>query len=180
MTKIIETERLILRAIVATDATDLFAMDRLPEVHKYLGNQPKLTLAAIEAEIKHIQRQYSENGIGRWAVIEKKSQQLIGWSGLKFYTQPMNQHCNFYELGYRFHPQAWGKGFATESARAWLAYGFDQMQLTEIFAITDARHEASQKVLTKVGFQYVETFMDEEDDPTTWYQIKLADRKKTD
>ncbi|MFK8102307.1 MAG: GNAT family N-acetyltransferase [Saprospiraceae bacterium] len=177
MTKIIETERLILREIVATDVTDLFAMDRLPEVHKYLGNQPKLNLTAVEEDIKHIQRQYAENGIGRWAVIEKKSQQLIGWSGLKFYTQPMNQHTNFYELGYRFHPQAWGKGFATESARAWLDHGFEQMQLTTIFAMTEPAHQASQKVLTKVGFQYIETFIDDEYGATTWYKINSADRK---
>lgn len=66
-----ETERLILRELVVMDATDIFEMDSDPEVHLYLGNNPITTLQQAEDGIQYINKQYTENGIGRWAVVEK-------------------------------------------------------------------------------------------------------------
>ena len=63
--------------------------------------------------------QYEENGIGRWAVIENKSGELIVWSGIKLIKEETNGYKDFYDLGYRLRPQFWVLGCATESAKAW-------------------------------------------------------------
>ena len=78
----IETDRLILREITADDAPAMFDLDSDPEVHRYLGNHPVLHIREIETIITHIRRQYAENGIGRWAVVDKETGEFAGWSGL--------------------------------------------------------------------------------------------------
>lgn len=59
--------------------------------------------------IDSIRRQYIENGIGRWAVIDKESNNFVGWSGLKLITAKINNHQNFYDLGYRLIKRYWGR-----------------------------------------------------------------------
>ncbi|WP_449401190.1 GNAT family N-acetyltransferase [Chryseobacterium wanjuense] len=55
-------------------------------------------------------------------LIEKESGLLIGWSGLKLLTQEINGYKNVYDLGYRFLPESWGKGYALEAAKASLDF----------------------------------------------------------
>ena len=167
----IETERLILRALSHTDAERLFLLDSNPEVMKYVG-QPVLTqIEETQEVIKFIRKQYEENGIGRWAVIEKKSGLLIGWCGLKLITYLINGHQNIYDLGYRFLPDFWGKGYATESAKAVLKYGFEEMNLDKIYAYADVNNTNSNKILKeKLGFEEKGSFVDG-DDNCFWYEL---------
>jgi RimJ/RimL family protein N-acetyltransferase len=125
---------------------------------------------AIPEMIVMLKVQYKENGIARWAVVDKMTYECIGWSGLKYFNQPLNNHNNFYELGYRFKRKHWGKGFATESSNAILDYGFANLNVDKIFAITDPKNVNSKKVLTKLGFDFKETF-DYEGDPTDWFEL---------
>jgi [ribosomal protein S5]-alanine N-acetyltransferase len=67
----IETERLILREIVPTDVDGLFELDSDPEVHRYLGNKTIDSREKIVELIEFIRKQYADNGIGRWAIIDK-------------------------------------------------------------------------------------------------------------
>ena len=154
----IETERLILRELQDGDLQAWHEMDSDPLVHKYLGNQPVKNFEEIESAFQFIRQQYAENGIGRWAAIEKKTGNFIGWSGLKFIREYENNHINFYDVGYRLDPKYWGKGYATESAKAAIAYGFTRMNLNEIFGMADIHNINSRKVLEKCGLKYVETF----------------------
>ena len=166
-----ETERLILRELEYTDENDLFEMDSVPEVHLFIENNPVKSIDEITKVIEMLKKQYKENGIARWAVIDKLTNECIGWSGLKYFNQPLNKHNNFYELGYRFKKKHWGKGFATESSIAILNYGFANLDVDKIFAITDPKNVNSKKVLTKLGFDFQETF-DYEGDPTDWFELK--------
>ena len=50
--------------------------------------------------------------------------------------ETINNHINFYDVGYRLAQKHWGKGYATESAKASLRYAFEEMNLTEVFGIT--------------------------------------------
>jgi [ribosomal protein S5]-alanine N-acetyltransferase len=165
-----ETERLLLREILPEDEAALFELDSDPEVHRYVGKRPVETLEQIKMVIAFIRQQYSDNGIGRWAVVEKSSGQFIGWAGLKLFTDEVNGIKDFYELGYRFMKKHWGKGYATEAAKAILAYGFEELELTAIYGMTDPENTASKKVLEKAGLKYVETF-DFAGEPTDWFVI---------
>ena len=155
----IETDRLILRELQKGDLQAWFEMDSDPAVHKYLGNNPVKNIEHIENAFQSIQQQYAENGIGRWAVIEKSSGDFMGWSGIKFMRQTVNGKIDFHEVGYRFLQKYWGKGYATESAKAAVRYGFEEMQLQEIYGITNVENINSKKVLEKCGLQLIETFV---------------------
>lgn len=154
----IETERLLLRELLPTDAEAMFEMDSNPEVHKYLGNNPVTDIEQVRGYIESIREQYSNNGIGRWAVVEKESGKVIGWAGLKFITEIENGHTHFYDVGYRLNQQYWGKGYATESANAAIKYGFEELGLTEIIGSANVENIKSRKALEKCGLTFVETF----------------------
>ena len=171
MKVVIETERLILRELEYTDEQDLYEMDSDPEVHLFIENNPVKSIEEITKVIEMLKAQYSENGIARWAVVDKLTNECVGWSGLKFFNKPLNNHNNFYELGFRFKKIHWGKGFATESSIAILDYGFKHLNIHSIYAITDPKNVNSKKVLNKLGFDLKETF-DYEGDPTDWFELK--------
>jgi len=157
--KIIETERLILREFLPSDDTDFFRMDADSRVHQYLGNTPTTSIEQSREIIANIRQQYVTNGIGRWATIEKSSGQFIGWSGLKFITEEENKHVHYYDVGYRLMPAFWGKGYATETCKTWLAHGFTTMGLQEIIGCAHEENIASRKALEKSGLTFVEKFM---------------------
>lgn len=154
-----ETDRLILRELLHTDAEDFFELDSDPAVHIYLGNNPIKSKEEAEDLIAKIRKQYIDYGIGRWAAIEKSSGKFIGWSGLKFINIPENGHVNFYDVGYRLIPRFWNKGYATESAMAAIKYGFEAIGMEEIIGTANVENKASRKALEKCGLQYVETFV---------------------
>jgi ribosomal-protein-alanine N-acetyltransferase len=96
----IETDRLLLREVVASDAQGLFELDSDPEVHKYLGNKPIKSIKEAEGTVEYIRSQYKNYGIGRWAVVDKKTNEFVGWSGLKYETE-VRKNAPYYDLGYR-------------------------------------------------------------------------------
>ena len=168
---VVETERLILREFLLTDAEAFFEMDSNPEVHRYLGNKPIRTIDEAITVIKNIRQQYIANGIGRWAAIEKLSGEFIGWSGLKFITEVENNHINFYDVGYRLAPNYWGKGYATESGKAALQYGFEQMDLKEIIGTANVENTKSRRALEKCGLKFIEKFSYKEEIICDWLKI---------
>ena len=170
MEKIIETERLILREVDYLDKEGLFDLDSKPEVHRYIGTKPLTQIDQALDVVRLLQSQYKKNGIGRWAVIDKLSQEFLGWSGLKLWNEPLNNHCGVYELGYRFIPKYWGKGYATESAQAWVDYAFEVLNVNTLYAITDPENTNSKQVLRKVGFLEGALF-DFEGEQTSWFEL---------
>lgn len=170
----IETERLIIRALLPTDIEGIFALDSDPEVHQYLGNQPVQTKEQAAEVLAFIRQQYVTNGIARWAIIDKETQDFIGWTGFKYITDVTNSHQNYYDLGYRLRKKYWGKGIATESAIACLDYGFNQLDFKEVFAMADCANVGSNTILTKLGFTRKEAF-DFEGTLHNWYHLDKKD-----
>lgn len=166
----VETERLYLRELEISDAEAMFEIDSAPEVHRYLGTKPLLHLSQVHEIIRNIRQQYELHGVGRWAVMHKQSNQFMGWSGLKMVTDTVNNHRQFYDLGFRFNQKYWGKGFATEAANAAIIYAFNTLKTEQVFATVHHAHIASQQVLRKVGMQLIESFADDED-LCYWYGI---------
>ncbi|WP_185145547.1 GNAT family N-acetyltransferase [Chryseobacterium shandongense] len=166
----LETERLILRKFEETDAERMFLMDSHPEVMKYIGMPPLTDIHETENSITMIRQQYKDHGVGRLAVIEKESRLLIGWSGLKFLTQKINGYNNVFDLGYRFLPEFWGKGYASESAKASLDFGFNGLKIDVIYAHAHSENQASNHVLKKLGFRKTGEFT-EPDGICFWYEL---------
>jgi len=75
--------------------------------------------------------------------------QFVGWAGLAYLPE-----FDEIDLGYRFLPEYWGLGIATEASRAILNYGFDQLELKKIIAIAMKEHKASIRVMQKVGMEF--------------------------
>lgn len=169
-----ETNRLILREVLPEDEDGFYELDSDPEVHKYIGSEPIDTIEQARETIRFIRQQYIDNGIGRWAIIEKSTNNFIGWTGLKLIRKEINNHINYYDLGYRLLKKYWGNGFATEAASASLNYGFNKLALMEVYADANIENVASNNVLTKVGLRFVETF-EKEGIINNWYQIKRID-----
>ena len=147
MTIFAETPRTILREITLDDVDGFYELDSNPEVHKYLGTEPVSSKEQIADIIQYLRQQYLDNGVGRWAVIERKSNQFLGWCGLKLVKEAMNHHINYYDLGYRFIPAYWGQGFATETALASLAYEFNTMNLQKIIATVHRDNAGSNAII---------------------------------
>ncbi len=165
----IETARLLLRPLEIQDVDGLFALDSNPNVHTYLGKNPVTSKDEIVKVISAIQKQYKENGIGRWAAIDKATNEFLGWAGLKL-ERNVNGRETFYDLGYRFREEFWGKGYATEAGKAWIAHGFEKMRLPEINAFVAAGNAASRHVLEKCGLVHTENF-EYDGEPECWYGI---------
>ena len=158
-----------MREIKEDDVQGIFDLDSDPEVHQYLGKKPIASLEDAASTIEYIRNQYKKDDIGRWAVIEKQSNEFVGWSGLK-YEREVREDMDYYDLGYRFRKKFWGKGYATESSLESLKYGFQVMGLKEIFAGAHIENIASNRVLQKVGFRHIETF-EYDRQPHHWYRI---------
>lgn len=181
MTVYLETKRLIMRELKGSDGKGMFELDSNQRVHKYLGNNPISTTAEAQDNIAFIIKQYKERGIGRFAVIEKYSGKFIGWSGLKFNTgdtETLGNKRDFYDIGYRFIPEFWGKGYATESAIASLKYGFEQLQLHTIYGAAAQENAASNSVLKKIGLNCIEQF-DLDGTIINWYELNKKSYAET-
>lgn len=166
----IETERLILREILPTDIEGMFELDADEEVHRYLGNNPVSSKEQIVDAIRFIRQQYVDNGIGRWAIIDKNTNGFIGWAGLKLVTDLTNKHKDYYDLGYRLIKRYWGKGIATEAAMASLDYAFNTLHTDAVYAMVDCDNEGSNKILKKVGLSLIEKF-NLDGTEHNWYKI---------
>ena len=173
----LETNRLIMRPFEERDAEGLFLLDSNPEVMKYVGGVVSTKIEQSQQMIEFIQKQYKENGVGRLAVIEKSTNTLIGWSGLKYLTSEINGMKNVYELGYRFLPEYWGKGYATETARAALNYAFNEIKTDVVYAMAVTENAGSNRVLRKLDFEELGTFLDD-GDLCYWYKLEKENYKQ--
>ena len=171
MKKPIETERLLLREVIASDVDGMFELDSNPNVHIYIGGKAVTTIEQSAAYIENLQQQYKDFGTGRWAVILKETNEFLGWSGIKFITDEINNHKNFYEIGYRFIEKHWGKGYATEAGKAFIEYAFNNLKADAVYAYADAGNENSRKILEKLGLRYVNSF-EYQEELEVWYELK--------
>jgi ribosomal-protein-alanine N-acetyltransferase len=171
MDLILETDRLLLREMKLSDAEALFEMDRNPNVHQYLWNKPVKDISEVHATIESVQLQYKNNHIGRFVMLLKETKELIGWAGLKFNTEMVNNKIHFYDIGYRLDEKFWGKGYASEASFAWLDYGFKTMKIPVMEAAAHSDNIASNRILQKIGLQMTETYL-EDGVSWNWYELK--------
>ena len=175
----IETERFYIRELQLEDEAGMFEMDNDPLVHRYIAQNPIKTIEEERDVIRFVRQQYTDNGIGRWAIVDKHTGEFIGWTGFKLMTETVNGQTNYYDYGYRLKQSAWGKGIATETGLASLRYGVDKMGLWPVFAMTDVNNGASRHILEKLGFNFIKIFLytgpsqwrTAGDISATWYEL---------
>jgi ribosomal-protein-alanine N-acetyltransferase len=144
----IETARLLLRPLEPADRDAYY--ERIyadPEVMKSLATGQPISRERFEERIGPFMIDtWREHGFGPWVVIHKEGGELIGHCGLRHWDELAGVEI-FYALGRAW----WGRGFATEAARAALRFGFEQAGLPRIVAAAKLENPASRRVLEKIG-----------------------------
>ncbi len=149
---VLETERLLLRPWDDADRDVYAAMSADPEVMKYFPAE-LMTRAAADAFVDRNQQGFAERGWGWFAVQERASGAFVGVAGLA----PVRFEAPFtpaVEIGWRLVRGAWGKGFATEAARASVTFAFDELGLDEVVALAVPANEKSLAVMRRLGMTH--------------------------
>ena len=147
------TDRLILRPWREADFEPFAAMSADPAVMEYFP--ATLSRAESDAVAGKLKSLIEENGIGFWAMEVPGEAGFIGFTGIQkvtfeapFVPAPP---ASVVEIGWRLAPAYWGKGYASEAARAALAHGFGELGLSEIVSFTAQGNKRSQAVMERIG-----------------------------
>ncbi|MFF7726994.1 GNAT family N-acetyltransferase [Streptomyces sp. NPDC008001] len=143
----LRTERLVLREWRDADLGPWAAMNADPEVREYFPDV--LTPERSAASAARFQDDLVRRGWGWWALEVAATGEFIGFAGL----DAVDEDTPFtgVEAGWRLARAAWGHGYATEAARAVVAFGFETLGLPEILAVTTATNLRSQAVMRRIG-----------------------------
>jgi RimJ/RimL family protein N-acetyltransferase len=155
---VVETERMLLRRFTGADVGLLAALYGDPRVMRFITVQPP-SLVEVESKILPAYlREYRvlADGLGSFAAIEKATGQMAG----RFSLKPASSYglTGGTELGYRLYPAFWGRGLATEGARALIASAFGCLHLDWVVATTMADNAGSWRVLENCGMRRLRTF----------------------
>lgn len=152
MKKIIETNRLYLRELTVADAENFYLLNSDEDVIKFTGDKAFESINEAKSFLENY-NPYQEYGYGRWAVIAKSNEEFLGWCGLKY-----SPEIDEVDIGFRFFKKHWNKGYATESAKACIEYGFEKLNLQTIVGRAMEANVASIKVLEKLEMTFVGKF----------------------
>ncbi|MDP9845695.1 GNAT family N-acetyltransferase [Streptosporangium lutulentum] len=145
MNHLLTTERLVLRPVTAQDQTWLLAHWTAPEVRKFLFDGATPSPAEVTEAVEDSVRDFAAAGYGLWLVRETGGTDLVGTAGLR----PLEDLG--IEVLYSLEPGAWGKGYATEAARAVVEYALGPLGLAEVLAEVDAGNATSVAVVERLG-----------------------------
>ncbi|HXI94294.1 MAG TPA: GNAT family N-acetyltransferase [Blastocatellia bacterium] len=147
----IETSRLLLRMFKPDDLDDISRIYADADVMRYLSGHP-LTREETAGWLNYFLAGWENYGFGWWALVLKKSGELIGHCGLQFiHVTPE------VEVTYALAKAYWRMGLASEAARACLRYGFAELKLDRIYALADPGNIGSHRVMERIGMRYDKT-----------------------
>jgi len=162
------TGRLVIRRLRHDDFDDFFALCGDPVAMRYMGDGQPLTGEQTQKWIEVSLANYAERGWGCFGVTTHHSDRLIGFCG---FARPSDAP-DVIELIYAFLPGEWGKGYATEAARAVIDVGFRQCGMTRIEATVNTANDASKRVLAKVGMVFEKQVTEEDGEKVDYYAIE--------
>jgi len=142
----IETERLTLRPFREADVTAVFELLQDPDVVRYVGDRRVPTLQEAWRAIAGWLGHWALRGYGQWAIEERSSGRLIGRAGI---INPVDWPGP--EVGYLLGKAWWGRGYATEAARAAMEWGFERIAFEELLSLIDPANAPSIAVATRLG-----------------------------
>lgn len=153
MVTITETDHLMIRTwIPEEDAEQAFKIYSDPEVTRFLIAK----VDSVESSLNLLQRWLAKatlwnNGTGFWAIVTKETGEIVGTIILIQLQDEDENLTQDYEIGWHLKKSSWGKGYATEAAKAILDYGFKVLKLSTIYAIAHSENTASLCVIQRLG-----------------------------
>ena len=162
------SQRVSLRPFEASDLDDLHAVMGNPDVMRFSLSGPK-TKPETEEFLKRCRFQYDEFGYGLLAVVYPEEKTVIGYCGL--YRQEIDGRMEL-EIGYRLHPDYWGRGIATESAAMIRDWAFANLDREKLISIIEPENAASIAVAKKIGMKFEREFLFKGQRPTHIYSVR--------
>ena len=145
----IETERLILRPWREADRASYVALHRSPAICRYLGGVH--SDARIEEGIAGLKRSQARYGYGRWMIERRTDGRLLGVCGPRPYDRVGTPIHGEIEIGWLLADDLWGQGYAREAAQASLDWGWANLDVSQIVAITVPANTASWGLMERLG-----------------------------
>jgi [ribosomal protein S5]-alanine N-acetyltransferase len=143
----IETPRLLMRPFEVADAEAAFEWFGDPRVMRYIPTGPDASIDRTAERVARYREHQAAHGFSKWVIVERSTGRLIGDAGLLRLELE-----GWVDLGFRLLPEFWGKGLATEAARAWVDGAWARFRLPELVGIAHPDNAASRRVLEKIGF----------------------------
>jgi RimJ/RimL family protein N-acetyltransferase len=170
---ILVTPRLALRAARRDDAAHLLALDRDPEVRRFVDQPEEPTLALMEAAIGRVLAiDASDPRVGFW--MAEFEGRFAGWFHMKPPREGDPAEPGDMELGYRLHRHLWGRGLATEGSREMLRYAFAELAVPRVIACAMVENRASTRVMEKLGMQLWRRWTGKRRAGTEWSAVTYA------
>ena len=145
------TPRLMLRPFTTDDINPLHRILNQPDILQFFPNPESPPIERVQQIIEKQLAHWEEHNLGWWAVVPQGGSELIGWNGLQYLPE-----TDEVEVGYLLSNQFWGRGYATEGAKASIQFGFENFKFGEIIGLTHPENLASQNVLKKCGMQFTQ------------------------
>jgi [ribosomal protein S5]-alanine N-acetyltransferase len=153
---ILETQRLFLRHFHILDSEPMCRVFSDPEVMRF-GDGVQTEEWVRDWLRTCLQRYYATWGFGPYAVVERRTKDVIGYCGLFFFPDAGGQPE--IEIGYRFSRASWGHGYATEAATAVRDFAFGTLGIKRLIAMIDPANTSSVRVAQKLGMRYEKEVM---------------------
>lgn len=172
---IAETDRLILRTIIESDAAEQYRLLNTPAVMAHLGG-PK-ELHEIEARHAKMEQLYARDGFSFLMIVEKETGELVGHCGLKQVDSEWAPNQGDHEIGWVVREDRWRRGYAAEAVRAVLDWAFTRIGALHVVALTCEANVASWRLMDKLGMQrrpdldFTDPAYPPEDNPTIQYSL---------
>jgi RimJ/RimL family protein N-acetyltransferase len=144
----LRTDRLLLRRWISSDREPFAALNADPRVAEFLPGT--LQREESDALVDRIEAHFDQYGFGLWAVEVRDVTPFAGFVGLSV-PRFEAQFTPCVEIGWRLAPDSWGRGYATEGAKAVLTFGFETLGLEEIVAFTVSGNERSRRLMEGIG-----------------------------
>lgn len=170
----IETERLLLRMYQTEELKSVYNIITDKDVTKFFPSYYSVEKADVLNSLPRRIKRWQNYGFGQLGVFDKTDEKLIGYCGL----QPLDDREEI-EIYYGFYKNFWGRGLATEAAKAFLRFGFENADLPKIVAVTHPENFSSQKVLLKLGMKQGENIR-VYDLPAAYFSLSRDEFRKTD
>jgi RimJ/RimL family protein N-acetyltransferase len=175
----LQTERLLLRELTEDDAALLLELDSDPEVMRYIGPYALPDEGAYRGLIREriLVHYAAGRGHGCWAVLVRPGGAFLGWIFLRpasyyRFVREAGFRDDDLELGYRFRRAAWGRGYATEAARAVVRKAFTELGAERVVACAMQANTGSVRVMEKAGLRKDGVFfLPDSDEPDVRYAL---------